>query len=96
VRLHADDGAGGLLHQVDQVHTLVAEDAALDPPHADGAARQVTAGDQPAATAVRLDPRDLGGLEAAHVCGGPHEIAARGRVVDAVRSGRVDVGGFSA
>jgi hypothetical protein len=71
VRLHPHDRAQGGLEQVEQVDALIAENAALDAPRADGSAGTMAAGDEPAGGPVRLDPPDLDAEEAAYLRGFP-------------------------
>src|SRR3954452_21439412 len=69
VRLDAHDRAQDGLEQVEQVDALIAEDAALGAPRADGSAGAMAAGDEPARATVRLDPPDLDVEETAYLRG---------------------------
>jgi len=71
VRLHPHDRAQNGLEQVEQVDALIAENAALGAPPADGSAGAMAAGDEPARATVRPDPPDLGAEEAAYFRGVP-------------------------
>jgi hypothetical protein len=59
VRLHPHDRAQDGLEQIEQIDSLIAENAALGAPRADGSADAMAAGDEPARAAIRLDPPDL-------------------------------------